>query len=148
MDDLNKSFVSTLTRLVLSIQQLNTLLVVDNEYFISNDRIKINESNEKKNQILVELSETLQELDKILIISVDGKKPTLTEYIRNLDKDSATCANQLLTTLYDSLSNGYNHLVTNNHVVVANLGFINSIWDSLLNIAKGDDSVYLKPELK
>lgn len=148
MDDLNKSFVNTLTRLVLSIQQLNTLLVVDNEYFVSNDRLKINESNEKKNQILIELSETLQELDKVLIPSIDGKKPTLTEYIRKLDKDTATRANQLLTTLYDSLSNGYNHLVTNNHVVVANLGFINSIWDSLLNIAKGADGVYLKPELK
>lgn len=148
MDDVNTSFTNALDSLVTSIQQLNQLLLDDNDYFVANDLVKINESNDKKNKILLELGSNMKELDDLIPVSANGAKLSLSEYVNQLDASTANYSRRILDNLYDSLSTGYNNLVTNNHVVVANLGFINSVWDSLLTIAKQSDGIYTKPELK
>ncbi len=148
MEDVNKLFTKSLARIVDAIQQLNQLLINDSQYFIANDLQKINDSNNQKNQLLIELSDNMHELTNMIPISINGKKPSLSEYVNELDSRSSNQAKVLLEKLYTSLSAGYNHLVTNNNVVVANLGFINTFWDNLLKLTQQNDGIYTKPEKK
>ncbi len=95
-------------------------------------------SNADKEQLLVRLQEDVTQLHALIPVRADGKKPTLSQYIHTLEQTKANQLTNMLESLYEALTIGYHHLISNNDIVSENLRFMNQFWERLSQLASQD----------
>ena len=148
MDAGYKKFSDAIQAVTQSVKKINNLLVSDRQLFKADDLTAINDSNEHKTDILNSLNEKLVTLQATLHTTPEGKKQTISAFINAYDGQDKSDLQQMMNTLHQTLSEGYQLLVANNTVVSANLEFMHDIWEKLSTITQQNSGLYQKPEIK
>lgn len=146
MDDRLKIFFKSLTGLVESITVLNTLLRDDLNYFSLNQVDQLLASNKQKHVVLHNVAGFTHELQKLIPHAENGLIHAVRNHIQALPHPYHAKATKLLDRLQIALTEGSQNLVTNNHVIMANLNQIKCIWDRLSPLSMEKNSVYEKPK--
>lgn len=146
MDGTFQKLYAALNELTNSISHMNYLLKEDKALFIKNDIKLINRNNSTKQQILQNLSEQAACLQSCLPVDVNsGLATTIKQYLNHLDIQQSTKMTKLLHTLSDKISDGYQMLITNNHLVNQNLEILKDVWDRLQYLTDKNKTTYDKP---
>lgn len=130
--------------LTQAIQDINLILKEDETIFKENDIQKIDASNAKKNQILATLQSTQQTLQQLLQREQKDKPLTLTNWLESHPGNVTKIGTKAVDDLKLALMNGYQHLITNNQVIIGNLSFIKEFWDKLAQLSQKQNT-YDKP---
>jgi len=141
----NDHFHTLLSQLIDSIAQINTLLKHDEALFKLNSSNALSDNNEKKQIIIDKMQQQATALQACLPLSEQGKPLSFQRYVDQLDSSAARKINVLFDSLQAKLSEGYEHLVHNNQVVMGNLSFIKEFWDRLSSIAQANKDTYDNP---
>jgi predicted nucleic acid-binding Zn-ribbon protein len=133
------SLVATLKQIIQYSKQLHLLLQQDRQFFAKDDIHKINESNQKKEELLNKISQLSAHLTK-----EKGSTNSSHHLIALITEKAAqypAAAQAELTALTKELENEivhcYQHMATNNNVIYATMQHLKKFWDGVL--AKKND---------
>jgi len=146
MDAAFEIFRTRLNELINTISAMNHMLKTDQSLLSKNDIQGMAASDDKKQQLLNEMSQQALQLRNSLPVKQHGESASSLEiYLNHLNKPEAEQAAALIQTLQNKLAEGYQYLVSNNNVVTANLSYMKDIWDRLSGLAFDKNAVYEKP---
>lgn len=145
MDENSDRLYTLLLQLVESMNSINSLLKEDETNLLQSDTQAIAMSNKRKQAIINEMNQCALEIQACLPRSENGLLLSLQEYIAKADHTQAAKIQALLKSLETNLSDGYQHLIRNNSVVIENLNFIREMWNKLTKLEKDTDITYEKP---
>lgn len=148
MDATFLEVIKQVQRLTQSIQAINHILKEDELIFKENDVIKIDASNDKKNQLLATLQSAQQNLQQLLVDERSNQPLTLTAWVEAHPANKAKAGTKAVDELKLALMNGYQHLITNNQVIIGNLSFIKEFWDKLAQLSQKQQGIYDKPSVR
>lgn len=142
----SETVLNKLTQLSNLLNQFNQQLRKDDVAVTKNKIANLNQNNEDKQVLLQLLSESAEQIQSLIKQATpDGKTQSLTAYINQLDHDKAEKATGLMSSIHNSLAEGYELLIKNNNVIIANLSFMKDFLNKLIGASQTANPVYEKP---
>ncbi len=148
MEDINELIYQSIEQIIVCVERLRQLLIEDNLHFGANNVEAIKDNNDNKLIVLKQLSAHTNQLQNRIPLTALGANQTLSEYIKQLDYHQGKRIQDIVARLHEQLTDGYQKVLVNNHIITSNLGMINALWERLLQFSKQDLGIYEKPECK
>lgn len=145
MEDESLSLIRQLKGLIQTLDELNTLLKNDQVLFSQNKIAEVQLADDKKQKCLERITQALADIKKTLPNAKENLIQSLREHIQKYHVAHQSTVNDLIQLLQTKLSDGYENLIANNHVVIMNLTYLKTLWDKLLTLSPEHNTVYEKP---
>lgn len=134
------ALLSSVRQMLDCCREIQNLLQHDKEYFTENQLDKVNESNQRKAELLDKLN--------LLAVEVNSKKQLTSLFndtLQDVNQPLSGTQSELRTLvgeLREEISNCYKYVVINSGIVFANLQQLKNIWDRMLACKTDDTCVY------
>lgn len=146
MDGKPVALVNQLKHLIDTLDELNELLKTDRQHFSENKLTMLQQSDDKKQKMLVKITRMITELQA----SLPGTRENLLDSLRAQSKqfhlNHQPTIDHLIQLLESRLTDGYENVIANNHIVIMNLNYLKVLWDKLFKLAPENNATYEKPQ--
>ncbi|MEO8400443.1 MAG: hypothetical protein ABI597_01435 [Gammaproteobacteria bacterium] len=129
--------LSSLTQILKHCQSIRDLLQDDQKHFSTNKLNSLETNNLKKAELLNKLNNLLNDMQ--VYSATYGQQSTA-----NSAATLQASSQKIMAELKAEIAVCYKYIVTNSHVIVANLQQLKEIWDKLSAFKSGSDCVYDK----
>lgn len=138
--------VKQLKGLIQSIDEVNALLKVDQQHFRDNKLEMLSQNDEQKQKCIENITVQLATLQKSLPDSREHLITGIIKHIKQFNTSQQATVEGLIKLLQSKLTEGYEHLITNNDVIIMNLNYLKKLWDNLIALSPAHHAVYEKPQ--
>lgn len=140
----NKSvdaLIASVKQMVNYCQEVHHLLMNDENHFQKQDLSSLDQSNKKKEELLDKLNSLTSGFAQDGLMSQAGGLLDNIEHT-DIDVNKKQELRQIIADLKAEISNCYEYVISNTHIISANLQFIQSIRQGLLSFTTEMESVY------
>ncbi len=148
MEERIAAFIQALKSLIEDLTALNTLLKDDQASFSQNDMPAVQQSDEKKQTLLMNIANEVQAIQKMMPKMQGGFIQNLRDYTQQFASHQQATADALIASLQVQLTQGYESLIINNKIVVMNLNYLKNIWDRIMALSPEHQAAYEKPQAR
>ena len=148
MDERIAPFIQALKSLIEDLSALNTLLKEDQAFFSQNDIPAVQQSDEKKQTLLMNVANQVQAIQKMMPKMQGGFIQNLRDYAQQFASHQQSTTDALIASLQTQLTQGYESLIINNKIVVMNLNYLKNIWDRIMALSPENQAAYEKPQAR
>lgn len=134
-----------LTHLISALDQLNALLKLDRQSFSDNNTKALTESDAQKQRYLEKISKHLITLQMAFPSTRQNVIQALRDHTKQLHHSQQSKVETMIQSLQGKLTEGYEALITNSHIVTMNLRYFDNLWNKLLALAPDKQGSYEKP---
>lgn len=145
MDGKPVALIGQLKHLIETLDELNALLKSDRQHFSENNLALVQQSDDKKQKMLEKITRTIAELQKSLPNTREHLLDGLRAQSKQFHLSHQPTIDHLIDLLQSRLSDGYENVIANNHIVIMNLNYLKVLWDKLFKLSPEHNAVYEKP---
>lgn len=146
MDGKPVALVNQLKHLIETLDELNTLLKTDRQHFSENNLSLVQESDDKKQKMLHKITQLIAELQASLPNTRENLLDGLRAQSKQFHISHQPTIEHLIQLLQSRLTDGYENVIANNHIVIMNLNYLKVLWDKLFKLSPEHNTVYEKPQ--
>lgn len=145
MDGKPVALIGQLKQLIETLDELNVLLKTDRQHFSENNLTLVEKSDEAKKKMLEKITRMITELQKTLPSARENLLDGLRAQSKQFHISHQPTIDHLIQLLQSRLSDGYENVIANNHIVIMNLNYLKILWDKLFKLTPEHNSTYEKP---
>lgn len=145
VDEKPVKLTQELSDLIHALDELNALLKLDQQWFSENNTKALTESDAKKQAFIESISKHVIALQTAFPSAGRNLIESLREHTKHLQHGQHDKVETLIQSLQAKLTEGYEALITNSHIVAMNLRYFDNLWNKLLALAPDKQGSYDKP---
>lgn len=134
-----------LAELIGALDELNALFKLDRQSFSENNTKALIESDGKKQLCIEAISKHLITLQTAFPESRQNIIQALRDHTKQLNHSHQSKVEAMIQSLQSKLSEGYEAVITNSHIVTMNLRYFDNLWNKLLALTPEKQGSYEKP---